>query len=43
MIISTNCTDEELQRKYTPQICSRIKGEFLRLPFVGRDIRLLKK
>ncbi len=43
MIISTNCTDEELQRKYTPQICSRIKGEFLRLPFVGRDIRLQKK
>ena len=43
MIISTNCTDEELLRKYTPQICSRIKGEFLRLPFVGRDIRLLKK
>lgn len=43
MIISTNCTDEELQRKYTPQICSRIKGEFLRLPFVGRDVRLLKK
>ena len=42
-IISTNCSDEELQRKYTPQICSRIKGEFLRLPFVGRDIRLLKK
>ena len=42
-IISTNCGDEELQKKYTPQICSRIKGEFLRLPFVGRDIRLLKK
>ena len=42
-IISTNCTDEELLRKYTPQICSRIKGEFLRLPFVGWDIRLLKK
>ena len=42
MIISTNCSDEELQRAYTPQICSRIKGEFLRLLFVGRDIRLLK-
>lgn len=42
-IISTNCSDEELQKKYTPQICSRIKGEFLRLPFVGKDIRLLKK
>lgn len=42
-IISTNCSDEELQKKYTPQICSRIRGEFLRLPFVGRDIRLIKK
>ena len=43
IIISTNLSDEELQRKYTPQICSRIRGEFLRLPFVGKDIRLLKK
>ena len=40
--IELNCSDEELQKKYTPQICSRIKGEFLRLPFVGRDIRLKK-
>ena len=43
MIISTNCSDEELLKKYTPQIYSRIKGEFLRLPFVGRDIRLIRK
>ncbi len=43
IIISTNFSDEELQRKYSPQICSRISGEFLRLPFVGRDIRLIKK
>ncbi len=42
-IISTNCTDEELQKKYSAQICSRIKGEFLRLPFVGQDIRLIRK
>ena len=39
-IISTNCTDEELARRYTPQIYSRIAGEFVRLPFAGRDIRL---
>ena len=39
MIISTNCTDEELSRRYNPQICSRISGEFMRLPFAGRDIR----
>lgn len=42
-IISTNCSMEELQRKYSAQICSRIEGEFLQLPFVGKDIRLTKK
>ncbi len=42
-IISTNLSNEELARRYTPQICSRIAGEFIHLPFVGRDIRLLKK
>lgn len=42
-IISTNCSDEELSRRYTPQIYSRIKGEFLPLPFVGSDIRLMKR
>ena len=42
-IISTNLTDEELQKKYTPQICSRLAGEFQTLPFLGQDIRRLKK
>ncbi len=42
-IISTNLSDDQLQKKYTPQICSRIAGEFTALPFVGRDIRLIKK
>jgi DNA replication protein DnaC len=43
MIISTNYTDAELQKKYTPQIFSRISGEFTALPFVGKDIRQVKK
>ena len=43
MIISTNCSDDELAKKYTPQICSRIAGEFISLPFVGQDIRKLKR
>lgn len=43
MLISTNCTDDELQRRYSPQIYSRISGSFLHLPFAGRDIRILKK
>ena len=42
-IISTNLTDEELTKKYTPQIASRILGEFQCFPFAGRDIRQLKK
>ena len=42
-IISTNCPDEELRRKYTSQICSRLAGEFRPLPFSGEDIRLMKK
>ena len=42
-VISTNCTNEELERHYTPQICSRIHGEFLELPFYGTDIRLMQK
>ena len=42
-VISTNCTNEELERRYTPQICSRIYGEFLELPFYGTDIRILQK
>ena len=42
-IISTNCSNEELQKKYTPQILSRIAGEYQTLPFVGRDIRQIKK
>lgn len=43
MIISTNLSDEELSRRYTPQICSRIEGEFTKLPFAGRDIRKIRK
>lgn len=42
IIISTNLTDEQLQQCYTPQICSRLKGEFLRLRFIGQDIRTMK-
>ena len=42
-VISTNCSDEDLQRRYTPQITSRLFGEFLELPFYGTDIRLLKR
>ena len=41
-ILSTNLTDEELRRRYTGPIASRILGEYKYLPFVGEDIRLKK-
>ncbi|MGI6028630.1 MAG: ATP-binding protein [Candidatus Heteroscillospira sp.] len=43
MIMSTNLSPEELRRRYTPQIASRIEGEFEALEFFGRDIRAVKK
>ena len=42
-IISTNFSNEELTRRYTPQIASRILGEFQCLPFLGTDIRRLRR
>ncbi len=43
MIISTNLMDEDIKKRYTSQISSRIIGEFLHLPFAGQDIRLLRR
>lgn len=42
-VISTNLSSDELEKRYTPQISSRIEGEFIALPFVGQDIRRLKR
>lgn len=42
MIISTNMTTEEFSRRYSPQIASRLNGSFVRLPFLGEDIRVKK-
>ena len=42
-IISTNLPSEELASKYSPQIASRLEGEFHNLLFVGDDIRKIKK
>ena len=43
MIISTNLRDDELTKRYTPQIASRILGEFVHLPFAGNDIRMIRR
>ena len=43
MIISTNLTVDDMLKRYSPQIASRLRGSFERIPFVGQDIRVLKK
>ena len=42
-IISTNLAPSQLGQRYTPQLASRIEGEDQLLPFVGEDIRKLKR
>ena len=41
-IISTNLSEDDLARRYNPQIASRLRGSYKRVAFVGDDIRLLK-
>ena len=41
-IISTNLTIDELERRYNRQIASRLRGSYVRVPFLGEDIRLMK-
>ena len=42
MLVSTNLTIGEIAKRYSPQIASRLQGEFKGLTFVGEDIRVLK-
>ena len=43
MVISTNLNMvEELPKRYSPQVVSRLQGSFKQLPFVGEDIRVKK-
>ncbi len=42
MVISTNLNIDELRRRYSPQIASRLEGSFTRLTFLGEDVRVLK-
>ena len=41
-IISTNLTVEDLGKRYSSQILSRLRGNFQRVPFLGDDIRVKK-
>lgn len=42
-VISTNLNISEIRERYSPQIASRLQGNYQLLPFVGQDIRILKK
>jgi len=42
MLITTNLTAEEMARRYSPQIASRIYGGFVGKTFIGKDIRIQK-
>ncbi len=41
-IISTNLTADDMEKRYSSQILSRLRGSYKRVAFVGDDIRLLK-
>jgi len=41
-IVSTNLTVDDLSRRYSPQIASRLRGNFTRVAFLGDDIRVKK-
>ena len=42
MLISTNLNIDEIAKRYSPQIASRLQGSFKGLTFVGEDIRVIK-
>jgi len=42
MIVSTNLNAQELAERYSPQIASRLQGNFNQKIFVGEDIRVMK-
>ena len=42
-VINSNLNLATIRQRYTPQVASRLEGEYLSLPFFGQDIRLLKK
>ena len=42
MIISTNLNSDDLGKRYSSQIASRLRGSFMRVAFLGDDIRVKK-
>ena len=41
-IMSTNLTMEEFEKRYNRQVASRLRGNYVRMPFLGEDIRVIK-
>ena len=41
-IISTNLNSEDLEKRYSAAIASRLRGNYRRIAFMGEDIRLIK-
>lgn len=39
-VISSNLTMDDVRSRYSPQVASRLAGEYRTLPFFGEDIRL---
>lgn len=42
-IITSNLSMSDIRRRYSPQIVSRLEGEYMTLVFFGDDIRMQKK
>ena len=42
MILSTNLNSGDFARRYSPQVASRLNGNFQRIAFLGEDIRAKK-
>lgn len=42
-VISSNLNLAAIRQRYSPQVASRLEGEFLLMAFFGQDIRLKKK
>ena len=42
-IISSNLTMDDVRERYSPQIASRLEGEYRSIPFFGEDIRLRRR
>ena len=42
-VISSNLNLAAIRQRYSPQVASRLEGEYLLMAFFGQDIRLVKK